>query len=66
MDDFRKEQNSICGVGGINCPCCNPYGAKSKPKLNRLVRARLKEKTKKLIKQEEEGTPQDRGYRLPA
>jgi hypothetical protein len=44
MDDFRKEQNAVCGVGGLFCHCCNDYTGKERKVLNRLVRRKMKQK----------------------
>jgi len=49
MDEFRKVQHSCCGVGGINCECCNPFGGDKKDKrvLNKMSRSILKRELKK-------------------
>lgn len=46
-DDFKKEMNSRCGVGGMKCHCCNDYKGKDKKVLNRLARRTIKQKDKK-------------------
>lgn len=50
MDDFKKKMNKICSVGGVKCPCCNPYSGKDKKKLNRQARAALKQDTLNVLK----------------
>lgn len=52
MDKFKEVQNSCCGVGGINCTCCNPYYGKTKKFLNKIARSILKRITKKEIEKE--------------
>ena len=38
------KKNRVLGPGGINCPCCTPWGSKkeTKDKLNRAVRRSAK------------------------
>lgn len=47
MDDYKKEMQCKCSVGGIHCSCCNPYTGKDKKMLNRIARSMLKRKLKK-------------------
>ena len=57
MDSFKEKQNSECSVGGVYCPCCNPYKGKynnhrKKQQLNRIVRAKMKAETQQIIKED--------------
>lgn len=51
-DEFCKCQNSLVGVGGVKCPCCNMFFGRKRKKLNRLARRKLKIKDKKDIEKE--------------
>ena len=55
-DLFTQQQHNIIGPGGVKCPCCNDYYGKSKPKLNRIKRRKLKENTKCEILNSEGGS----------
>jgi len=59
MDDFKKKMNKICSVGGVKCPCCNPYSGKDKKKLNRQARAGLKQDTLKEITENSKSSLQE-------
>ena len=50
MDKFRQAMSNQCGWGGFRCPCCNCYHGKTKKKLNRLARAKIKAEVFKEIK----------------
>jgi len=52
VDKFKQCQHKGVGIGGLYCQCCNDYYGADKAKLNRAARARLKEDTKKEIKQQ--------------
>jgi len=41
-DEFNNQKKKHIGLGGIKCHCCNNFHGKSKKKLNRIARARLK------------------------
>lgn len=57
MDDFKRFRRKTIGFGGIKCPCCNIYRTfgnhgKQKPGLNKLIRSRLKNDLREIIKEE--------------
>ena len=41
MDAFVSKMNSRVEVGGLHCPCCNPWMGK-KARLRRTARRKLK------------------------
>ena len=47
-DEFRKGLDKI-GKGGVHCYCCNDFKGKEKPKLRRIVRARMKQSLKREV-----------------
>lgn len=42
-DEFKKRTFTHIDIAGVKCPCCNRFHGKSKSKLNRLARAKLKQ-----------------------
>lgn len=52
MDLFKSEMCHYVSVGGFSCHCCNDFYHKTKKKLNKLARAKLKVKTMKVVKEE--------------
>ena len=48
-DLFKRQQYNIIGPGGVKCPCCNDFHGKSKPKLNRVKRMKLRNETIKEV-----------------
>lgn len=49
-DLFTRQHYNIIGPGGVKCPCCNDYHGKSKSKLNRVKRRKLRNETNNEIK----------------
>jgi hypothetical protein len=47
MDSYKHAMTSYVGVGGLHCYCCNSYKGKTKRKLNRMARRKLKNDFKK-------------------
>ena len=47
MDLFKASMNKTCCVGGVHCPCCNPYHSGEQPKLRRIARRKVKVSTMK-------------------
>jgi hypothetical protein len=56
-DEFRREMDMECDIGGVRCDCCNRYHGKDRRKLNKLARTRVKENTKKMVREEEKELP---------
>ena len=52
-DEFKRQQWKEMGVGGVKCFCCRPTWANRRVdrRFNKLARTRLKELTKKIIKE---------------
>ncbi len=42
MDKYKQKQMTQVDIAGMKCPCCNSFHGKTKPKLNRIARAKLK------------------------
>lgn len=56
MNDFRSSQLHHVGPGGIKCSCCNRLARKgdnADRRLNRMARAKVRELTRLLIKNDE-------------
>ena len=52
MDNFKANLLKGVSVGGLHCTCCNDCFGKSKKRLNREARARMKEEERTLVEQE--------------
>jgi len=52
MDNFKANLLKGVGVGGLRCTCCNDCFGKSKKRLNREARSRMKEEEKTLVEEE--------------
>lgn len=50
MDQFKRAQGKLIGVGGVKCRCCNDFhGQPAKPR--RFARRALKAQTCKVLRE---------------
>lgn len=52
MNEFKECQLRYIAIAGMKCPCCNQFRGKSKKKLNRMARAKLKFRAQKTVNYE--------------